>query len=185
MKDGLMPPHPARTTDARPVAPEVGPGEITLAVIIPAWRQPGLLAEAIASALGQQGAPPTAVVVVDDGCPFPDTAETAQGFAALHPGRVFLLRRRNGGLSAARNTGVEFVLAAFPACRALFFLDADNHLLPPFLARAWAAMQAAPPGIGWLYPDFDEFGGTRNWSAAGAWSLLQLLAQNYTGGPDR
>ncbi|MBV1796214.1 glycosyltransferase family A protein [Siccirubricoccus sp. G192] len=119
------------------------------------------------------------MVVVDDGCPFPETAETAQGFAALHPGQVFLLRRRNGGLSAARNTGVEFALAAFPSCRALFFLDADNRLLPPFLARAWAAMQAAPPGIGWLYPDFDEFGGTRNWSAAGDWSLLQLLAQNY------
>ncbi|MBV1796213.1 hypothetical protein [Siccirubricoccus sp. G192] len=44
MNDGPMPP-----------APQAGPGEITLAVIIPAWRQPGLLAEAIASALGQQG----------------------------------------------------------------------------------------------------------------------------------
>ncbi|MFC7540066.1 glycosyltransferase family 2 protein [Siccirubricoccus deserti] len=44
---------------------------VEVAVVIPAYRQPGLLAEAVLSALDQQGAPPTAVVVVDDGCPIP------------------------------------------------------------------------------------------------------------------
>ena len=59
--------------------------------------------------------------------------------AAAHPGRVFALRQPNRGLAAARNTGIEFSLAAFPALRALFCLDADNRLHPAFLARAFAA----------------------------------------------
>ena len=51
--------------------------ETAIAVVIPAWRQPGLLPEAIASVLGQEGlgqeglgqegAPPIAALVVDDG----------------------------------------------------------------------------------------------------------------------
>ncbi len=160
-------------------APQGAPAEIALAVVIPAHRQPGLLAEAVASVLAQQDAPPTAAIVVDDGCPFPETSATALRLAAAHPGRVFVLRRRNGGLSAARNTGIEFALAAFPACRGIFFLDADNRLRPPFLARAFAALEAAPPEVGWLYPDIDEIGHRRGFSAAGDYMLLAHLTDNY------
>src|SRR5688572_8504387 len=95
------------------VAPQ-DPAAVAIVVVIPAWRQPGLLPEALASVLAQQGAPPIAAVVVDDGCPSPSTAAVALQYAAAHPGRVFLLRQRNQGLSAARNTGIEFALAAFP-----------------------------------------------------------------------
>lgn len=152
---------------------------VEVAVVIPAYRQPGLLAEAILSVLDQQGGPAAAAIVVDDGCPFPETAETTLAFARLHPGRVFLLRRANGGLSAARNTGIDFALAAFPGCRALHFLDADNRLHPHYLARAVAALDAAPPGTGWVYPDIDEFGGQEHWTTGGAFSPLQLLTCNY------
>lgn len=155
------------------------PAAVAIAVIIPAWRQPGLLPEALAAVLAQRGTPPVAAVVVDDGCPSPATAAIALQFAAAHPGRVFLLRQRNRGLSAARNTGIEFALAAFPQAEALFFLDADNRLLPDFLARAWAALRAAPPGIGWFYPDIDEFGGAGNCACGGEFSLLHLVVQNY------
>jgi hypothetical protein len=157
---------------------------IEVAVIIPAYRQPGLLPEAILSVLDQQGGdqqggPPAAAIVVDDGCPFPETAETTLAFARLHPGRVFLLRRASGGLSAARNTGIDFALAAFPGCRTLHFLDADNRLHPHYLARALAALASAPAEIGWVYPDIDEFGGHEHWTTGGSFSLLQLLTCNY------
>ena len=155
------------------------PDETAIGVIIPAHRQPGLLAEAIASVLAQEGAPPAAAVVVDDGCPYPETSRTAVSMAAAHPGRVFALRRRNGGLAAARNTGIEFALAAFPALRALFCLDADNRLHPRFLCRAFAAMEAAPPEVGWFYPDIDEIGRPQNFTTGGDFSLLMLLAENY------
>ncbi|WP_160299796.1 glycosyltransferase [Belnapia sp. F-4-1] len=152
---------------------------VEVAVVIPAYRQPGLLPEAILSVLDQQGGPLAAVVVVDDGCPYPETAETTLAFASLHPGRVFLLRRPNGGLSAARNTGIDFVLDALPGCRALHFLDADNRLHPHYLARALAALAAAPAEVGWVYPDIDEFGGHDHWTTGGAFSLVQLLTCNY------
>jgi GT2 family glycosyltransferase len=152
---------------------------IATAVIIPAYRQPGLLAEAIRSVLVQEGGPPAAAVVVDDGCPYPETSRTALAMAAAHPGRVFALRRRNGGLSAARNTGIGFALAAFPALRSLYCLDADNRLHPRFLHRACAALEAAPPEVGWLYPDIDEIGRPQNFTTGGDFSLLMLLAENY------
>ena len=71
------------------------PAAVAIAVIIPAWRQPGLLPEALASVLAQLGAPPVAAVVVDDGCPSPSTAVVALQYAAAQPGLVFLLRQRN------------------------------------------------------------------------------------------
>ena len=149
------------------------------AFVIPAHRQPGLLAEAILSVLRQEGGPPSAAVVVDDGCPFPDTSRTALAMAAAHPGRVFALRQPNRGLAAARNTGIEFALAAFPALRALFCLDADNRLHPNFLARAFAALDAAPPEVGWLYSDVNEIGRPQNFTTGGDFSLLMLLAENF------
>jgi len=170
------------TPSASTLAEEPGAvavGDVQTGVIIPAYGQPGLLPEAILSVLIQEGAPPTAAVIVDDGCRYPATARVAADFAAAHPGRVYLLRRPNGGLSAARNTGIDFALAAFPRCRHLHFLDSDNRLHPHFLARAAAALDAAPAGVGWVYPDIDEFGGEQDWTTAGAFSALQLISANY------
>ncbi len=158
--------------------PALAAAEVALAVIIPAHGQPGLLPEAIEAVLAQQGAPPTAVVVVDDGCPDPDTTRIASAYAAAWPGRVLAVRQRNAGLSAARNTGIEVALASFPACRAVYFLDADNRLEPHLLARADAALRAAPAHIGWVYPDFDMFGVPLNGSGAGPYSLLAQLVDN-------
>jgi glycosyltransferase involved in cell wall biosynthesis len=152
-----MPPQPATPDTASSEASgRTEAAAIGVAVIVPAFRQPGLLPEAILSVLDQIGAPPAAVVVVDDGCPYPATARTALDFAAAHPGRAFVLRQPNGGLSAARNAGIDFALRAFPACRAVHFLDADNRLHPHYLARALAVLDRSPHEVGWVYPDIDE-----------------------------
>ncbi|WP_159997720.1 glycosyltransferase [Roseomonas sp. 18066] len=149
-----------------------------IAVVIPVFRQPGLLAEALEDVLAQQDAPRFAAVVVDDGCPLPETAATALTYARRHPGRVLLLRRPNGGLPAARNTGIEFALNAWPGCRALLMLDADNRLRPHFLSRAAAALDAAPPQIGWVYPDLDSFGLPQNYFLGGDYSAFLHLHEN-------
>jgi glycosyltransferase involved in cell wall biosynthesis/GT2 family glycosyltransferase len=148
-----------------------------IAVIIPAYKQPGLLTEAIVSVLRQSE--PAAAVVVDDGCPMPETRDVAQSFSRAYAGRVFVLRRPNGGLSAARNTGIDFVLGSWPEIEAVMFLDADNRIEPKFLARALAALSAAPEDIGWIYPDIDMIGLQESWSMRGAFSLLTLLDSNY------
>ncbi len=150
-----------------------------IAAIIPAWRQPALLAEAIISVLRQEAAARAAAIIVDDGCDFPETRETALSFARAHPGRVHYFRRRNGGLSAARNTGIAFALAAWPELEAVMFLDADNRIQPGLLARALDALAAAPPETGWIYPDIDMLGLAENWSMRGPFSLLVLLRTNF------
>ncbi|SHI89953.1 Glycosyltransferase involved in cell wall bisynthesis [Roseomonas rosea] len=157
------------------IGPAIAPD---VAVIIPAWRQPALLAEAVLSVLAQRGARRIATVIVDDGCPMPETREVALALARAHPGRVFLLRQANGGLSAARNAGVDFALRAWPSCRAFFMLDADNRLGPWLLDRAAALLEASGPRIGWVYPDFDFFGIAEHGSAAGEHSLFLHLLEN-------
>ncbi len=149
-----------------------------IAVIIPAHRQPVLMVEAIEDVLAQENAPRTAIVIVDDGCPLPETAATARAYAARHPGRILLLRRPNGGLSAARNSGIDVALRAWPGCRALLMLDADNRLRPHFLARASAALDAAPAPVAWVYPDLDSFGLARNYTLGGDYSAFLHLHEN-------
>src|ERR1700759_2463462 len=109
-----------------------------VAVVIPTFKQPGLLAEALQSVCDQRAVFPIAAVVVDDGCPFAETRETARAFARRDPRRIFYTRKRNGGLSAARNAGIAFSFRAWPSLSALYMLDSDNRLEPEFLARAAA-----------------------------------------------
>ncbi|MCS6890361.1 MAG: glycosyltransferase [Rhodovarius sp.] len=150
---------------------------IQVACIIPAYRQPGLLAEAIESAM-EQRLPGVAAVVVDDGCPFEETRTIVREAQARHPGRVHLLRRPNGGLSAARNSGIEYALAAFPALEAVYFLDADNRIRPDFLTRALAALRSGPD-IGWAYPDIDDLGPAERWDTGGPFLQLAMMHDLY------
>lgn len=172
----------AREPNRRPVAMPSephGPATPELAVVIPVFKQPGLLAEAVESVLSQRSERRIGCVIVDDGCPFPETGATAAMFAALHPGRIVHLRQSNRGLSGARNRGIEFVLRAWPDCRAAYFLDADNRLHPDCLERMWRQLEQAPPEVGWVYPDIDMFGFTEHYDMSGGFLPLLLLRQNY------
>ena len=162
---------PVTAGSGRDADPEV-------AVIIPSYRQPALLAEAVGSVLSQRGPRRVAAVVVDDGCPMPETRETGLSLARANPGRVHFLRRANGGLSAARNTGIGFALRAWPGCRAMFLLDSDNRLGPRLIDRAASLLEGSGPETGWVYPDFDFFGIPEHASAAGEHSLFLHLLEN-------
>lgn len=164
--------------------PEQGAGimtgtEIRAAILIPAYGQPWLTAEALQSALAQVTDFAYAIVVVNDGCPHPETAEVCQTFAAIHPGRIFHLHKRNGGLSAARNSGIEFALAAFPDLEAVYFLDCDNRIGPHLLQRLLTALRNADATIGWAYPDVDKFGFAEFADTSGPYSPLEHLFRNF------
>jgi glycosyltransferase involved in cell wall biosynthesis len=154
-------------------------GPIEIGVVIPTYKQPGFLVEALESVLSQTGACRIGAVVVNDGCPFEQTHAAGLAFARQYPDRIFYLRRGNGGLSAARNTGVGFALAAWPDCRGIYPLDSDNRLKPRFLARAQDLLDASPKEVGWIYPDFDFFGVEGNFSTAGEYSQFMHIAENY------
>lgn len=85
-----------------------------VAVVIPAYNAARFLAEALESVFAQ-GALVGHVVVVDDG-----STDATGDIADSFPG-LTLLRRENGGIGAARNTGVAAANGDYVA-----FLDADD-----------------------------------------------------------
>jgi glycosyltransferase involved in cell wall biosynthesis len=98
------------------VSPPAGTRTTTVAVVIPTFNHAPFLADAIQSA-SDQSRPADEIIVVDDGSD-DDPAAVVRQFP-----KVRFIRRDNGGLSAARNTG----LAATDADKVVF-LDADDLL---------------------------------------------------------
>ncbi|MEI8229241.1 MAG: HAMP domain-containing protein, partial [Planctomycetota bacterium] len=96
-----------------------------------------------------------AVIVLNDACPFSETHAIGTAFALADP-RVTYLHKANGGLSSARNSGIDYALAAWPGLRAIYFLDADNRLTGSAIASAASVMTRK--GADWVYPHIDKFG---------------------------
>jgi glycosyltransferase involved in cell wall biosynthesis len=144
-----------QTSDAAPAtrAPGVSP---RLGIVIPVYKHSVLLTEAVESALSQQADFGIAIIIVDDGCPFPETRTIGTAYALAHD-NVYYLRKPNGGLSSARNYGVDFALEMFPSIEAIYFLDADNRITPPAMQDVFTFLKTRP-GIAWVYPNIDKFG---------------------------
>lgn len=102
-----------------------------VSVIIPCYKQAHFLREAVDSVLAQThgGAE---VIVVNDGSP-DNTREVALSYGD----RIRYVERPNGGLPAARNTGLGAVTGDY-----VQFLDADDFLLPEMHARLLAVLEA-------------------------------------------
>jgi hypothetical protein len=126
-----------------------------IAIIVPIFKHAALLPEAVEAALAQDLPDGVHVVLVDDGCPFEETRTVAAGYALAEP-RVTYLRKVNGGLSSARNFGIDFALAAWPGLEAIFFLDADNRLTPAAMRNALTLLRETDAD--WIYPSIDKFG---------------------------
>lgn len=100
------------------------PGQAqTVSIIIPAYNQAGYVLQAVQSVLDQTH-PDFELVIVDDG----STDETPQLLTNILDQRVRIVRQANGGLSAARNTGIHESSAPLVA-----FLDADDYFMPDML----------------------------------------------------
>ncbi len=147
----------------------------SIAVIIPVWHHSALVSEAVASCLDQSA---LHIILVNDGCDYAQTRDTLAGWAARHPDRITLLTRPNGGLSAARNTGIDSALAHMPALKGLYFLDADNRL-DPHAGTLFKTLLASADPAGWFYPQFDMFGVEQNRNNGGDFALSRLAFSNY------
>ncbi|MBL4806975.1 MAG: glycosyltransferase [Rhodobacteraceae bacterium] len=151
---------------------------VDIAIIIPVWHHPALVSEVIASCLAQENAPRFQIIVVNDGCDFPETISVLTGWHASHPDKITVLTQQNQGLSAARNTGINFALKNHADLRGIYFLDADNLLEPDALAL-FARLLSSPDPAGWFYPQFDMFGLASNRNTGGKFSLSRLAFSNY------
>jgi len=109
---------------------------VQFSVVIAAYNAGRFVAEAVQSALEQEGVEKE-VIVVDDGST-DDTPRALETFA----GRIRLIRQENRGVSAARNRGIREAQADWIA-----FLDADDLFLPGHLARAGRALAEHPEAV--------------------------------------
>lgn len=111
-------------------------------VLIPTYRRPDLLREAIASVLAQTF-DDFEVLVVDDA----SGDETPEVVDAVQDPRVrYVCRDRNGGAGATRNTGFEHARGDLVA-----LLDDDDVYLPEFLARTHDVLRTTSPEVGFSW----------------------------------
>jgi glycosyltransferase involved in cell wall biosynthesis len=122
-----------------------------LSVVIPCYAQGHFLREAVESVLAQDY-PRVELIVVNDGSPDTPVLE-----AALAPfrDRLTYIVRENGGIAAARNTGLTHCTGEY-----VIFLDADDRLLANAAADGVAALSADPArGLVWGLRHLMDVGG--------------------------
>ena len=102
-----------------------------LSIIVPIYKVEKYLEECIQSILGQTFTD-FELILVDDGSP--DACPQMCDAAAEQDSRVRVIHQKNGGLSAARNTGIEAARGNW-----LGFVDSDDFVAPDFYEKLYNA----------------------------------------------
>lgn len=97
-------------------------GEPLISVIVPVYKVEEYIQECIESVLDQTLAD-FQLILVDDGSP--DSCGEICEMYATRDARVYVIHKENGGLSDARNVGLEKASGEY-----VFFLDSDDALAP-------------------------------------------------------
>lgn len=104
----------------------------TVSVVIPAYNAARYAEAAVDSVLGQKYKD-VEVLVVDDG-----STDGTEAVLSRYGNAIRYLRQRNGGVSAARNRGIQESTGRYVA-----FLDADDTWFPDKLGRQIAALESS------------------------------------------
>jgi glycosyltransferase involved in cell wall biosynthesis len=126
-----------------------------VAVAMPLYGHAALALEAIESVLASNYSGCRVVIVISvDGDPRHETFDQLLLYAAAHPS-VHVVFGQNAGPGGARNRAIEFVLERFPETKAVYFLDADNRVLPGTIETLYRQLLFS--GCGWVYTNIDTF----------------------------
>ena len=106
-----------------------------ISVVVPVYKVEDYLKPCVDSILAQRFGD-FELILVDDGSP-DRCGEICDEYAAKDS-RVRVIHRENGGLSAARNSGLEIAQG-----EAFAFIDSDDLIPENYLTRLWEAMQSA------------------------------------------
>jgi glycosyltransferase involved in cell wall biosynthesis len=139
-----------------------------VSVIIPCYNQGQYLAESIGSVLASDF-DDLEIIVVDDGSSAPETCRILE---CLNYPKTTLIRRQNGGLSTARNTGI-----AAAQGRYILPLDADDRIGPNYIGQSVAALDADPK-LGIVYCLGEKFGDAVGAIQAASFSLPRMRFSN-------
>ena len=104
-----------------------------LSVVIPFYQVEKYIGACLAALAGLP-AEESEILLVDD-CGRDGSAAIAAAYCAAHPNARVIRRAQNGGLSAARNTGLDAARGEY-----VFFLDSDDV---PRAEALWRLTQAA------------------------------------------
>ena len=94
-----------------------------LSIIVPVYKVEPYLEKCIKSIIGQDFED-FELILVDDGSP--DRCGAVCDDYALKDNRIKVIHKENGGLSSARNTGIEAAKGSF-----LSFIDSDDYVVIP------------------------------------------------------
>lgn len=107
-----------------------------LSIIVPVYKVETFLPECINSILGQEFTD-FELILVDDGSP--DHSGKICDEYAIKDRRIWVIHKANGGLSSARNAGLDIAMGEYVA-----FVDADDFLAPDFYSKAMKAIAHNP-----------------------------------------
>lgn len=105
----------------------------TISVIIPVYKVEKYLDQCIASVSGQTYQN-LEIILVDDGSP--DSCGEICDKWAERDSRIKVIHKKNGGLSAARNTGLAAVAGEFVA-----FVDSDDLIIPTMMEELLSVLK--------------------------------------------
>ena len=106
-----------------------------ISVIVPVYKVEPYLERCVDSLLGQTFSD-FDLVLVDDASP-DSCGQICERYAAKDP-RVFTVHRENGGLSAARNTGLDWVFSHSDSAW-IAFVDSDDWVREDYLEKLYQA----------------------------------------------
>ncbi len=107
-----------------------------ISVIVPVYKVEPYLRRCVDSIL-QQTFPDYELILVDDGSP-DSCGQICEEYARLYP-HIYVLHQENGGLSAARNTGIDYAFAGSDS-QWLAFIDSDDWVAPDYLEQLYRAV---------------------------------------------
>lgn len=108
-----------------------------ISVVVPVYKVEKYLVRCIDSILGQSFQD-FELILIDDGSP-DRCGEICEEYAKRHE-KIVVLHRDNGGLSAARNTGIEWVLSN-SISEYITFIDSDDWIHPQYLELLFQAVK--------------------------------------------
>jgi len=111
-----------------------------VSVVVPIYNVEKYIAQCLES-LSAQTLYDVEIVLVDD-CGTDKSVSIAEKYAAADARMKIIRREKNGGLSAARNTGVENSSGPF-----IMFCDSDDFVEPKFCERLLAAIESSNADI--------------------------------------
>lgn len=110
---------------------------LSISVIVPVYKVENYLHRCVDSILSQTFRD-FELILVDDGSP-DCCGEICEEYAAAHP-FVHVIHQENGGLSAARNSGIDWAMTNSES-RYLAFVDSDDWVAPEYLEMLYRAVQ--------------------------------------------